>query len=152
MCNWGGNRCTERYEPCSALQTLRFLGHSLTSFGHDSAASVTRSGRRPCKNYEGLPVFHRLRPPDKLHRNQMISGAQIRSGETRQDLKIPTVSDGSLPRALSCSHRTIYPCLSAVMAASSHSTPDTEFCLGGSLQAGLYARTPRSARLPRTIR
>ncbi|KAB0898787.1 hypothetical protein DN555_26580 [Enterobacter asburiae] len=31
----------------------------------------------------------------------------------------------------------------------SHSTPDTRFREGSSLQAGLYARTPRSARLPR---
>ncbi|MDK8013817.1 hypothetical protein QP669_24790, partial [Escherichia coli] len=31
----------------------------------------------------------------------------------------------------------------------SHSTPDTQFREGSSLQAGLYARTPRSARLPR---
>lgn len=58
--------------------------------------------------------FHRLRPPDEHHRNLMISGAQIRSGETRQDLKIPTVSDGSLPRALSCSHLEVYPLQSAV--------------------------------------
>ncbi len=29
-------------------------------------------------------------------------------GETRQDLKIPTVSDGSLPRALSCSNLAVY--------------------------------------------
>lgn len=26
--------------------------------------------------------FHRLRPPDEHHRNRLISGAQIRSGET----------------------------------------------------------------------
>nr|AWH59634.1 hypothetical protein [Edwardsiella tarda] len=70
-------------------------------------------------------------------------------GETRQDLKIPTVSDGSLPLALSCSRLAVYRCLSAVMAAYSHTTPDTRFRLGSSLQAGLYARTPRSARLPR---
>jgi len=44
------------------------------------------------------------------------------------------------------------PCLSAVMAAFSHTTPDTECCLGGSLQAGLYARTPRLVRLPRLFR
>ncbi len=37
------------------------------------------------------------------------------------------------------------------MAAFSHSTPDAEIWLGGSLQAGLYARTPRSTRLPRPI-
>nr|WP_256974846.1 hypothetical protein [Paenibacillus amylolyticus] len=28
----------------------------------------------------------------------------------------------------------------------SHSTPDTQFRVGSSLQAGLYARTPRSVR------
>ncbi|EAB2960636.1 hypothetical protein D4S68_24940 [Salmonella enterica] len=31
----------------------------------------------------------------------------------------------------------------------SHSTPDTQFRVGSSLQAGLYARTPRSVRPPR---
>lgn len=36
-----------------------------------------------------------------------------------------------------------------VMAAVSHSTPDTQFRVGSSLQAGLYARTPRSVRLLR---
>lgn len=35
------------------------------------------------------------------------------------------------------------------MAAVSHSTPDTRFREGSSLQAGLYARTPRSVRLLR---
>ena len=149
MCNQGGNRCTERYESCSALQTLRFLGHSLTSFGHDSAASVTSSYRKPCRKSGGLPVFQRLRPPDKLHRNQVISGAQIRSGETRQDLKIPTVSDGSLPRALSCSHREVYPLQTAVRWRFLIPSRATGLLLGGSLQAGLYARTPRSTRLPR---
>jgi len=82
MCNEEGKAYAERHEPCSALETLRFLGHSLTSFGHDAAASVTGTYRKPCKRSGGLPVFHRLRPPDKLHRNQVISGAQIRSGET----------------------------------------------------------------------
>ncbi len=149
VCNQGGNRCNERYESCTALQTLRFLGHSLTSFGHDSAASVTSSYRKPCRKSGGLPVFQRLRPPDKLHRNQVISGAQIRSGETRQDLKIPTVSDGSLPRALSCSHREVYPLQTAVRWRFLIPSRATGLLLGGSLQAGLYARTPRSTRLPR---
>ncbi|VXC33946.1 conserved hypothetical protein [Pantoea brenneri] len=72
--------------------------------------------------------------------------------ETRQDLKIPTVSDGSLPRALSCSCHSVYRCHSAVMAAFSHSTPDTQFRVGSSLQAGLFARTPRSVRPLRLIR
>ncbi|OUQ98515.1 replicase, partial [Enterobacter hormaechei subsp. xiangfangensis] len=34
----------------------------------------------------------------------------------------------------------------------SHSTPDTQFREGSSLQAGLYARTPRSVRPQRLIR
>ena len=57
----------------------------------------------------------------------VISGAQVRSGETRQDLKIPTVSGRSLPRALSCSNLASYRCLSAVMAAFPTTTPDTQF-------------------------
>ena len=77
------------------------------------------------------------------------SDAQISGGETRQDLKRPGVSPWWLPRALSCSCLSVYRCHSAVMAAVSHSTPDTRFREGSSLQAGLYARTPRSARLPR---
>ena len=80
------------------------------------------------------------------------SDAQISGGETRQDLKIPGVSPWWLPRALSCSCRSVYRCHSAVMAAVSHSTPDTQFREGSSLQAGLYARTPRSVRLLRLIR
>ena len=80
------------------------------------------------------------------------SDAQISGGETRQDLKIPGVSPWRLPRALSCSCLSVYRCHSAVMAAVSHSTPDTQFRVGSSLQAGLYARTPRSVRLPRSFR
>ena len=80
------------------------------------------------------------------------SDAQISGGETRQDLKIPGVSPWWLPRALSCSCLSVYRCHSAVMAAVSHSTPDTRFREGSSLQAGLYARTPRSVRLPRSFR
>ena len=80
------------------------------------------------------------------------SDAQISGGETRQDLKIPGVSPWWLPRALSCSCLSVYRCHSAVMAAVSHSTPDTQFRVGSSLQAGLYARTPRSVRLLRLIR
>ncbi|ECM5860820.1 replicase, partial [Salmonella enterica subsp. enterica serovar Typhimurium] len=34
----------------------------------------------------------------------------------------------------------------------SHSTPDTQFRVGSSLQDGLYARTPRSVRLLRLFR
>ncbi|ECM3730838.1 hypothetical protein QD89_23730 [Salmonella enterica subsp. enterica serovar Senftenberg] len=80
------------------------------------------------------------------------SDAQISGGETRQDLKIPGVSPWWLPRALSCSCLSVYRCHSAVMAAVSHSTPDTRFREGSSLQAGLYARTPRSVRPLRLFR
>ncbi len=37
---------------------------------------------------------------------------------------------------------SVYRCHSAVMAAVSHSTPDTQFREGSSLRDGLYARTP----------
>nr|AOX48525.1 hypothetical protein [Edwardsiella ictaluri] len=106
--------------------------------------------RAPTEDDE-TPFFHRLRPPDELHRNSVISGAQVRGGETRQDLKIPGISPRWLPRALSCSCLAVYRCLSAVMAAYSHTTPDTRFRLGSSLQAGLYARPPRSVRPPRVV-
>ena len=80
------------------------------------------------------------------------SDAQISGGETRCGLKIPGVSPWWLPRALSCSCLSVYRCHSAVMAAVSHSTPETRFRVGSSLQDGLYARTPRSVRLPRPFR
>ena len=80
------------------------------------------------------------------------SDAQISGGETRQDLKIPGVSPWWLPRAPPHSCLSVYRCHSAVMAAVSHSTPDTQFREGSSLQAGLYARTPRSVRPLRLIR
>jgi len=82
----------------------------------------------------------------------MISGAQIRRGETRQDLKIPTVSDGSLPRALSCSHPEVYPLQTAVRWRFLIPALATGCLVGGSLQAGLYARTPLLVRLPRQFR
>ena len=70
------------------------------------------------------------------------SDAQISGGETRQDYKDTRRFPWRLPRALSCSCHSVYRCHSAVMAAFSHSTPDTQFRVGSSLQAGLYARTP----------
>lgn len=121
----------------------------------NTAASVTssdRGGNGGERALKRLPVFHRLRPPDELHRNRVISGAQIRRGETRQDLKIPTVSDGSLPRALSCSHREVYPLQTAVRWRFLIPALATGFLVGGSLQAGLYARTPLLVRLPRLVR
>ena len=58
--------------------------------------------------------------------------AQVRGGETRQDLKIPGVSPWWLPRALSCSCLSVYRCHSAVMAAfisfhAWHSVPGRQF-------------------------
>ncbi|MDM6737529.1 hypothetical protein QUG45_26055, partial [Enterobacter hormaechei] len=42
-----------------------------------------------------------------------------------------------------CSCLSVYRCHSAVMwPRLSHSTPDTQFRVGSSLQAGLYARPP----------
>ncbi len=104
-----------------------------------------RSGRRTCAQEErpgeripALPVFHRLRPLTSITE----SDAQISGGETRQDLKIPGVSPGgSLVRSPVPAFRFtgVIPLL---WPRLSHSTPDTQFRVGSSLQAGLYARTP----------
>ena len=69
------------------------------------------------------------------------SDAQISGGETRQDLKIPGVSLVA-PRALSCSCLRCTGVIPLLWPRLSHSTPDTQFRVGSSLQAGLYARTP----------
>ncbi len=88
--------------------------------------------------------------PDEHHKNGRFKSEE---GETRQDLKMPVISLRRLPLALSCSRHAVYRCLSAVLkAAFSHTTPDTRFRLDSSLQAGLCARTPRSARLLRPFR
>ena len=65
-----------------------------------------------------MAFFHRLRPPARVHINRRFLGASVgavrlnhesgSTGETRQDLKIPTVSGGSLPLALSCSDPAVY--------------------------------------------
>ena len=72
------------------------------------------------------------------------SDAQISGGETRQDLKIPGVSPWWLPRALSCSRPA-----ASVLWWKHYPNHHVPFRLDSSLQAGLCARTPRSARLPR---
>ena len=59
----------------------------------------------------------------------------MRLKDTRRfPLVAPSCSPAFLPFGL--------PVSSAVMAAVSHSTPDTQFREGSSLQDGLYARTP----------
>ena len=72
------------------------------------------------------------------------SDAQISGGETRQDLKIPGVSPWWLPLALSCSRPA-----ASVLWWKLYLNHHVPFRLDSSLQAGLCARTPRSARLPR---
>ncbi len=77
------------------------------------------------------------------------SDAQISGGETRQDDKDPVRFPGSLPRAPpnSCLRFTGAHSAFSLWPRLSHSTPDTQFREGSSLQAGLYARTPCSAPL-----
>ena len=72
------------------------------------------------------------------------SDARISGGETRQDLKIPGVSPWWLPLALSCSRPA-----ASVLWWKHYPNHHVPFRLDSSLQAGLCARTPRSARLPR---
>lgn len=80
------------------------------------------------------------------------SDAQISGGETRQDYKDPRRFPLVAPSCALLFLPFGLPVSSAVMAAVSHSTPDTQFREGSSLQAGLYARTPRSVRPLRLIR
>lgn len=68
-------------------------------------------------------------------------------GETRQDLKMPVISLRRLPLALSCSRHAVY-----VLWWKPYPNHHVPFRLDSSLQAGLCARTPRSARLLRPIR
>ena len=67
---------------------LRFL--ALTDFASQHCGERCGSGKTNEMAREEIikkatpnrAFFHRLRPPDEHHRNRMISGAQIRSGET----------------------------------------------------------------------
>ena len=70
------------------------------------------------------------------------SDTQISGGETRQDYKDPRRFPGSSPHALSCSCLRFTGVIPLLWPRLSHSTPDTQFRVGSSLQAGLYARTP----------
>lgn len=85
--------------------------------------------------------------------------AQVRGGETRRGLKIITVSGESLPpappRSRHIDYRIPVPPFSLTgHVALSHSSRllVSRGDLGSSLQAGLYAGTPRSARLLRLLR
>ncbi|OEJ69889.1 hypothetical protein BHU60_28600 [Klebsiella pneumoniae] len=81
---------TERQEPKQPPEKLRFLGHSLTAFGHDSAASVTgsikgRGGMKCEKRLKGCRFSIGSAPLTSITK----SDAQISGGETRQDYKDP---------------------------------------------------------------
>ena len=137
------------------------LRRALWAFKQGSEGNDEAGGKSRAKA-AGNPFFHRLRPPARVHINRRFFGASVgavrlnhesdSTGETRQDLKIPAVSGRSLPRALSCSHPAGIGVCPLLKAAYSHTTPDTQSRLGGSLQAGLSARTPRLVRLPRLFR
>lgn len=98
------------------------------------------------QNGRAAPVafFHRLRPPARIHINRRFFGASVgavrlnhesdSTGETRQDLKIPTVSGGSLPLALSCSDPAVYR------------IPVPPFSLTGSVALSHSSHTGISAR------
>ena len=134
---------------------FRFLAHSVATllpFGcgersqraHNDIEQTARRGRRQHSGRFSIGSA----PLTSITK----SDAQISGGETRCGLKIPGVSPWWLPRAPPHSCLSVYRCHSAVMAAVSHSTPDTQFREGSSLQDGLYARTPRSVRPLRLIR
>ncbi len=122
-------RSLGRYAP--AVRLRRALpAHRLRDKQMPLEAGKAKKRMRSCRFSIGSA-------PDEYHEND----AQISGGETRCGLKIPGVS----PVAPSCSPHSclsVYRCHSAVMAAVSHSTPETRFRVGSSLQDGLYARTP----------
>ena len=122
---------------------------------HEQAESLHK--QLSAKLGEQQPFYNRLRPPDELHKNRLILGALVKIGETRQDSK----DARSFPlTAPSCA--LLFPPykFTAGLIRSFHlwgrylsaSLYRYCSCLGGSLQAGLSARTPRLARLSRLFR
>ena len=129
---------------------FRFLAHSVATllpFGcgersqraHNDIEQTARRGRRQHSGRFSIGSA----PLTSITK----SDAQISGGETRQDLKIPGVSPRWLPLALSCSRPA-----ASVLWWKPYPNHHVPFRLDSSLQAGLYARTPRSARLPRPFR
>ncbi len=93
-----------------------------------------KSMRRP----RPRAFYHRLRPLTSITE----SDAQISGGETRQDYKdTRRFPGGSLVRSPVPAFR-FTGVIPQLWPRLSHSTPDTQFRVGSSLQAGLYARTP----------
>jgi hypothetical protein len=133
--------------------TFCFLARSLATLGHGSAASRTDSRSYP--QIQGIICRQRGEERVRPRQSRFFIGsapltsiteadAQISGGETRQDLKIPAISLQRLPLALSCSRHAVY-----VLWWKHYLNHHVPFRLDSSLQAGLYARTPRSARLLR---
>ena len=129
---------------------FRFLAHSVATllpFGcgersqraHNDIEQTARRGRRQHSGRFSIGSA----PLTSITK----SDAQISGGETRQDLKIPGVSPRWLPLALSCSRPAVY-----VLWWKPYLNHHVPLRLDSSLQAGLYARTPRSARPLRLIR
>ena len=129
---------------------FRFLAHSVATllpFGcgersqraHNDIEQTARRGRRQHSGRFSIGSA----PLTSITK----SDAQISGGETRQDLKIPGVSPRWLPLALSCSRPA-----ASVLWWKHYPNHHVPFRLDSSLQAGLCARTPRSARLPRPFR
>ena len=106
------------------------------SFLEDARKKLNREARRPRRSRFSIGSA----PLTSITK----SDAQISGGETRQDLKIPGVSPWRLPLALSCSRPA-----ASVLWWKLYLNHHVPFRLDSSLQAGLCARTPRSARLPR---
>lgn len=140
-----------------------------TESGDNPEKNMCAKKRKPRKRPRRRRFFHRLRPPDGLHKTDTFSvhlwepyGSTMKSasgGETRRGLKIITVSGESLPpappRSRHIDYRIPFPPFSlAGHVALSHSSRllVSRGDLGSSLRAGLYAGTPRSARLLRLLR
>ena len=153
----------EKNAAAERKQNMRYRRYSASSLT-DSLRSVVRL-RRAVPAYGRDGNFLVVDAREKLNREAIRSrrsrfsigsapltsitksDAQISGGETRQDLKIPGVSPRWLPLALSCSRPAVY-----VLWWKPYLNHHVPLRLDSSLQAGLYARTPRSARLPRPFR
>ena len=153
----------EKNAAAERKQNMRYRRYSASSLT-DSLRSVVRL-RRAVPAYGRDGNFLVVNAREKLNREAIRSrrsrfsigsapltsitksDAQISGGETRQDLKIPGVSPRWLPLALSCSRPAVY-----VLWWKPYLNHHVPLRLDSSLQAGLYARTPRSARLPRPFR
>lgn len=162
-----------------SLRSVVRLRRADSPFSKTLTLLSTEPGDKPGKNMcaknetpgKAAPeaLFHRLRPPDGLHKTDTFSvhlwepcGSTMKSasgGETRRGLKIITVSGESLPpappRSRHIDYRIPFPPFSLTgHVALSHSSRllVSRGDLGSSLRAGLYAGTPRSARLLRLLR